>query len=801
MKRKILALLLACMMVISMVPGTVFAESDVETDAAQEVSCTCATPGVPENENEVVTMPETCVSWGHMVYRCTECGLMRTELTKKPDETKHVDAVVDSETGEETLDHKCNNCGASMGGECVEGDGKDHKCDYCGTKRSDCKDEEPKNHKCDVCGEAYGDPHKAAEGKHTCAYCGGTLTTCLDENKDHECDVCGLAVDTGCVDVNPADHKCDYCEGTISKCVDKNSDHVCDICGVTTMGGECADTNPKDHECDYCGVKLSDCADTNQDHKCDYCGAEGMGNSCADTNRDHLCDYCGADITGGCSDTTPKNHECDYCGGKMGGDCADVTVKDHECDYCGKELSECKDYPAQQGGVLPTCTTEGYSEVNCGWCGTQLVAPTVLPKLEHTWGETYNAPTCERNGYWARWCKNEDCNAQETDWDKDTQLKHTPSDDLCVATQDCSVCGQEFTLPEDVLEDHKPSTATCKADQVCTVCGVKLADALEHTPSEALCKATQACSKCGEKFTLDPEDVVEHTFAETATCIERTCTKCGEKVKASTEHTWVEKDATDSTYDKEGWTGSKECKVCGKAEKVGEDIPVLDEKIGFSHTVTGLNGISCVAVGGKVIVTVSMAVGENGARVEALQWAMWFNPRMLNFEGGTFGLEGMDYSMSNVEFADEYGRVIITANVTSGAYKTFAEGEYAFATLVFEVKDGVRVGAELDFEIDRDFLKFTRLDSFRNTLTVTTPEQPQKITVTNVLGNAVDGGYASYVVDVNDLAALLRAMKPSVSQEDLYKTYWMCDVDQNGDIDADDLIALRALIVSSVTPV
>ena len=208
-----------------------------------------------------------------------------------------------------------------------------------------------------------------------------------------------------------------------------------------------------------------------------------------------------------------------------------------------------------------------------------------------------------------------------------------------------------------------------------------------------------------------------------------------------------------------------------------------------------LKGIDVVAVGSKVFVTVTMDV-EDGARLETLQWAMNFDSSKLNYVGGTFGDKLGGYlaaSISEKTNANANGRVIVAANAKGTAgYVDVPEGGYKFVTLEFEVKENANIGDYLEFTMDADFVEFTEADYLYD-LDVRCVGVTQSILVENVLGNAVGGGE---VVDVNDLAALLRAMKPGVSQEDLYETYWMCDVDQNGVINADDLKALRELVVS-----
>ena len=172
------------------------------------------------------------------------------------------------------------------------------------TSASDCVDAN-KDHKCDDCGKSVG-IHAPIVGGHHCDYCGVKITDCIDEDEDHECDDCE-AILSVCADTD-SNHKCDICGFRLTWCVDEDKDHICDMCNRKTR---CSDKDPKDHKCDTCDRVVSECMDMKgKDHKCDTCGKELS--QCADEDNDHLCDLCDAQLTQ-CVDSD-EDGKCDVCG-------------------------------------------------------------------------------------------------------------------------------------------------------------------------------------------------------------------------------------------------------------------------------------------------------------------------------------------------------------------------------------------------------------------------------------------------------------------------------------------------------
>ena len=91
MKKRILAILLACMMVITAIPFSVFAESEecshLQEDGSHRKSA--MSEGDYEQVGDVVA--PTCSEIGYTTYKCLECGAYFVDDVKAKDANNHVD--------------------------------------------------------------------------------------------------------------------------------------------------------------------------------------------------------------------------------------------------------------------------------------------------------------------------------------------------------------------------------------------------------------------------------------------------------------------------------------------------------------------------------------------------------------------------------------------------------------------------------------------------------------------------------------------------------------------------------------
>ncbi|MBQ7939135.1 MAG: hypothetical protein IJ281_02010 [Clostridia bacterium] len=330
--------------------------------------------------------------------------------------------TVYGEHTDDNKDHACDyGCDTAIGDHADSATDKDHVCDYgCGAVLEVCTDNN-RDHACDNgCDKFFGE-HVDKNKDHACDYgCAESIGTCEDTDHDHDCDYGCDAVHGTHEDID-RDHDCDYgCSVAIGTCEDKNFDHVCDYecdkyfgthedtdhdhaCdyGCAEFMGTCEDAD-HDHDCDYgCDLYYGTHEDTNHDHACDYGCAVAIGDhadsaddtdhvcdhgcgavleECVDNDKDHACDN-GCDLYFGTHEDTDHDHNCDYgCTEKIGTHedadsnhlcdygCAEA-IGDHEpgngkhtCDYCGEVVTYCKDNLFHASASAATCTANGQKE-------------------------------------------------------------------------------------------------------------------------------------------------------------------------------------------------------------------------------------------------------------------------------------------------------------------------------------------------------------------------------------------------------------------------------------------------------
>ena len=267
------------------------------------------------------------------------------------------------------------------------------------------------------------------------------------------------------------------------------------------------------------------------------------------------------------------------------------------------------------------------------------------------------------------------------------------------------------------------------------------------------------------------------------------------------DHDWKDVEAKDATVSEPGREAREECQREGcDAERGGATIAQLEENVTFNYEVTAVNVTS-----GTITIKVSMAT-ENGVRIEALQWSMIFNPDQLELvdDKTSFNLTGLTSEITKSATAAKNGRVVISAYATENGFKTYektTEGkDYEFATLTFKIKEGAQAIYINEANVG---CEFSRPEAFFN--------QNRNIQVTDnfkgvdlpviLLGDytGIDGE-ADGVVDVYDLAALLRALNAVDPDDETdtvdYNTYYMFDIDLSGTITVYDLELLQKLIVT-----
>ncbi len=280
--KKLMALLVALCMVLSLLPMTAMAVCDTCVDEDNDASCdVCG--GIMDDHVHVHD------TW-YFDYE-DHISLCACWVSITPWES-HTDSDADG---------YCDVCAYHIAHECIDED-TNYYCDYCHiVLEHTCVDEDT-DYRCDFC---YGIlPHE-----------------CIDEDGDYWCDICWDRMPHDCVDED-GDNWCDICwELMPHDCIDEDGDYWCDIC-YETLPHDCINEDG-DAYCDLCRCELEhDCVDGDNDYWCDLCGRL-FEHDCVDADGDYQCDLCGLILEHDCADAD-GNGRCDIC---------DWLMSDHVHNY------------------------------------------------------------------------------------------------------------------------------------------------------------------------------------------------------------------------------------------------------------------------------------------------------------------------------------------------------------------------------------------------------------------------------------------------------------------------------------
>ena len=390
--------------------------------------------------------------------------------------------------------------------------------------------------------------------------------------------------------------------------------------------------------------------------------------------------------------------------------------------------------------VEPTCDVDGsYDEVTyCTACGIELSRNTVVvPAVGHTYEAVVTAPTCTEQGYTTYTCH---CG------------------DSYVADY---VDALGHTLGRCVIENLIGATCT----------------------EEGSYDEVTYCDVCREAVIVTPVVVpaLGHLVVD-ATCTEDGyCERCQAVLEDALGHDVVIVPGYDATYDATGLTDGQICGRCGEVLVEQTVIAPLSEEITFSYKAYGINGVANAVNSGYITVEIWMNVNSDIARLWGLELDLQFS-ESLTLQG-VYGciFEQLAYTPLNIANADN--AVKLTQDMSYDADKTFAQGEYLFATLEFKV-DKDYYSQDAAFIVNLDDCAIAR-GEFANELNVDFGEGTQ-IHV-NMLGDAnLDGKITSA-----DTMALSQWF--AESGRGAYETIY--DMNKDGYVDGDDFALLRGAVV------
>ena len=531
MKKRILAMLLALVMVISLVPiAAMAAECDHTYDQY------------------------TPTTLGKHNWECSKCGdiLIADAHCKENDADydgtcdrcntmyKHEhdsDALLYNNANTHfIICSKCEEIQAKEGhkwskkNQSVNKDKHAKVCSACGAQKdvNDHKDNDG-DQKCDQCG---------LDMDHVCNFEAGitpNLSTNPNVEKTHNINcVCGNYVEIKCSDAD-GDRFCDSCkvnelykelpkeEHQHSHVAHPNNDGTHNLscnCGALTQNVVCSDDD-NDGYCDNCKYWV---------HKCDFeagivsdgkgshviycsCG-NSMEFTCMDYDGDTKCDSCGYvkyvhECEGGAwtsNNDGTHSSKCS-CGKLMDGPNACQTINGKTCYMCGYVMFKC-DHKNMVTDVTkePTCTEDGYKMSKCPDCGDTSEGKIFAkghdfqngkctacgisnPDCQHPKGvEKYTPATCTDAGSHSFWCP--ECNFEKMEIlpalehmkvEKIEAATCTSEGKIHVVCRRCDELLLEKVLPvRDHVKIDKSYPATCTEDGlehvVCSVCDQILRD-------------------------------------------------------------------------------------------------------------------------------------------------------------------------------------------------------------------------------------------------------------------------------------------------------------------------------------
>ncbi len=216
--------------------------------------------------------------------------------------------------------------------------------------------------------------------------------------------------------------------------------------------------------------------------------------------------------------------------------CGIRTRSCSECGYTETEYTDASDSHTEEvrNDVSATCTQDGYTgDVYCSVCGELLENGTVIPALDHSYGEWTKLDDSQHQ----RVCANDENHVEKSahSWDGGAVTKTASCSEEGILTYTCSVCHAEKTeiIPKTAHTQETISgfSATCTqtglTDGVkCSVCGEiitaqEIIPALGHEDGDN----DGICDICGEEAKIDTDcDTAGHVDSDK----DGICDGCGD---------------------------------------------------------------------------------------------------------------------------------------------------------------------------------------------------------------------------------------------------------------------------------
>ncbi len=550
MKKRIIALLIACIMVFGAMPVVTISAADY-TPIEEQCTCDEANKTAGAGNTFVKDVAATCWSHPYSVYThdvstengATPCGKTYIVITGAP-------------TGLHTL--------ASDPGQAATctTDGW-AAFEYC-TASVHC----PENYEA-----------KKAANKIPAAHTGLVDLPAVAP----DCTNTGLT----------AGEKCDDC-GTITIAQNEVPANGHGPYTSTVTPPACEAEGYTTHVCDVCGHSYTDTTVPATGHT--WVEASRVEASCyTDGHVDYTC-ACGATKT----DVLPAPMEHDYEVIKTPATCQGPATEEHICKVCGYALpviTEGDALPHDEidvPGFAATCTTDGLTDgKKCTVCGTMTVPQTVIPMLGHT-SEVIPAvePTCSTTGLTA----GEKCSVCDEILTAQTEVAIDPLKHVAIITVD--------EIPATCMKEGSTYESHCKHCDILLHAPEPIpVDPDAHAYSSVVVDPTcvddgytkHTCDLCGNTYNDTFVTAPGHKYEDTVvapTCVDagyttHTCSVCGDSYNdtdvPALGHTLTTTGAQAPTCTEIGWADYDECSVCDYTTYA--EIPALGHNKGTTEGV------------------------------------------------------------------------------------------------------------------------------------------------------------------------------------------------------------------------
>ena len=547
--KKVLALVLMMIMILSSVPMTSFAANPLCSFANHDLEW-------------VETTPATCTSTGIAVQKCKRANCDYTTGEKVTDILSHSYVTIPA------ADPTCDKVGNTEGSYCAN----------CGLVTKECQAIPALEHKPVAFGKI--EATCTVNGKNAgtkCSTCGNILSGGTDiPALQHNFKLTAFTAGT-CTNKGKEEYVCLNCEE--KKTVDVEADHNF-AAWSTVTAATCTDVGVMARTCRTCNM-----VQTKEIDKVPHtevvvfakdatCTENGMtaGKKCSICNK----------ITEGCQTINAPGHKIKQVAGTPA-TCGEKGLSDSAfCEVCKTVTTPQVEIAALEHIITVTaliqanCNSEGSKTEKCTRIGCNYVKTTVIPKT-HEVNWTVNSPaTCTADGTQSGYC---------------TACRKTVVE----------VIPATGHVVKNALLWNVTTPATCKNNgeksAPCSKCGltaVEVIPALDHQEVIYTSAVEPTCSKEGKTeskqctickdITVKSEVIpkIEHTYGEwietkTPTCLvngvkESVCTVCGEKQIVTLDrlpHTEVVTDAVEPTCTTNGSTRGVTCSTCNTVlEKV-----------------------------------------------------------------------------------------------------------------------------------------------------------------------------------------------------------------------------------------